>query len=57
MKIYSDMQTSNIQGHTIINIPDNWQHTGIRETPINGKNGCIDKTDEKTNTHTSHMTW
>ena len=55
MKNYSDMQTNNTQGHTISNVPNNHEHTGIIEqTPKSGTNGHIDKTDENINTRTQY---
>ena len=48
----SDMQNSNTQGHTINNVPNNWEQTRIiKQTPINGN---IDKQDESINTWTHY---
>ena len=50
---HSDTQTSITQGHTISNVPNNEEHTGIiKQTPINGTSGHIDKTDDNINTQT-----
>ena len=47
------MQTSNTEWHTLSNVPNNGEHTGIIvKTPIIGRNGHIDKTDENINTQT-----
>ena len=55
MNNHSDMQTSNTQGHTICNVPNNQEHTGIiKQSPINGRNGYIDKTDENIDTQTQY---
>ena len=48
----SDMQNSNTQGHTINNVPNNWEHTGsIKQTTTYGN---IDNPDENINTHTCY---
>ena len=48
----SDMQNSNTQGHTINNVPNNWEQMGnIKQTTTNRN---IDKPDESINAWTHY---